>query len=623
MDPRTPSTSAATLSSMSANEDNLEGRRAIKLTTIEEARDAVASSRHPVNVIVLPPTAGDSGDDVSDTEYVPDDPEEEFEPAGELEVEEEVDTEEVPRQRTSKKARVVTPLWKKTDQFDRPLPSTQIPPSDEIQSVGEMSAFEVWKKFFSDAMVEHIVIHTNLYARRDCNNKTFGASKKDIENFLGIVMLSGYHSLPHVQHYWSTQPDMGVPLVYNTMSRNRFIELKKYIHFADNQKLTKGDKLSKVTPLYDMLNKLLAQFGVFHSLLSVDEAMVPYFGRHSAKMFIRGKPIRFGYKIWMLCGNDGYPYHMSIYQGKDEQASKEPLGTRVVMKMVDFISANSAAHAHELYFDNFFTSYDLLVKLADNGMRATGTVRQNRVAGATASMLSDTALIKKGRGSFDYRSDGKVYVAKWNDNSLVTVASNWQTHNPVHKSKRRIEGQRRDINQPDLIRSYNNGMGGVDLLDRLSSAYRPSIRGKKWYWPLFVNILNVATVAAWRIHCKATRKSLTHLEFRRQVVLCLLQGDRQEERTRARLPAGELSQLPDIRYDGINHTLGTATQGRCRVCQRNTKNICQKCNVRLHAERGKQNAYRVLKTIKYSVCCCAKSISLPERDQPPPFLDLP
>ncbi|KRZ05556.1 PiggyBac transposable element-derived protein 3 [Trichinella zimbabwensis] len=195
-----------------------------------------------------------------------------------------------------------------------------------------------------------------------------------------IDMLSGYHSLSHVQHYWSTQPDMGVPLVYNTMSRNRFMELKKYIHFAGNQKLTKGDKMN-----LDALR------------------------------------------------NDGYPYHMSIYQGKDEQASKEPLGTRVVMKMVDFISANSAIHAHELYFDNFFTSYDLIVKLADNRMRATGTVRQNRVAGATASMLSDTALIKKTRGSFDYRSDGKFYVAKWDDNSGRSVVISISAFNSREK----------------------------------------------------------------------------------------------------------------------------------------------------------------------------------------------
>ncbi|KRZ96986.1 hypothetical protein T08_3947 [Trichinella sp. T8] len=49
LNPRTASTSTATLSSMSVNEDNLEGSRAVKLTTIEEARDAVASSKHSFN----------------------------------------------------------------------------------------------------------------------------------------------------------------------------------------------------------------------------------------------------------------------------------------------------------------------------------------------------------------------------------------------------------------------------------------------------------------------------------------------------------------------------------------------------------------------------------------------
>ena len=30
---------------------------------------------------------------------------------------------------------------------------------------------------------------------------------------------------------------------------------------------------------------------------SIDEIMVPYYGRHSSKQYIRGKPIRFGYKV--------------------------------------------------------------------------------------------------------------------------------------------------------------------------------------------------------------------------------------------------------------------------------------------------------------------------------------
>ena len=61
------------------------------------------------------------------------------------------------------------------------------------------------------------------------------------------------------------QPDLGVPAVYNTISRN------KYLHFADNQRLTEEDKMSKISPLYNMLNCNLVQFGIFLEVLNVDE----------------------------------------------------------------------------------------------------------------------------------------------------------------------------------------------------------------------------------------------------------------------------------------------------------------------------------------------------------------
>ena len=44
-----------------------------------------------------------------------------------------------------------------------------------------------------------------------------------------------------------------------------------------------GNKCAKILPIYDILNTNIWQFGVFHELLSVDESMVPYFGRHGAK----------------------------------------------------------------------------------------------------------------------------------------------------------------------------------------------------------------------------------------------------------------------------------------------------------------------------------------------------
>ena len=80
------------------------------------------------------------------------------------------------------------------------------------------------------------------------------------------------------------------------MSRERFEDVKKLIYFVDNNNLPAGNKLAKIQPLQDRVNVLLQQFRVFSKNLPIDEQMVQYFGRHSAKMFIRGKPIRFGKK---------------------------------------------------------------------------------------------------------------------------------------------------------------------------------------------------------------------------------------------------------------------------------------------------------------------------------------
>ena len=54
--------------------------------------------------------------------------------------------------------------------------------------------------------------------------------------------------------------------------------------------------------------------------------MVSYFGRHSAKIFIRTKLTRFGLKIWCLYGSNGYSHNMKIYQKKGEKVARSTFG---------------------------------------------------------------------------------------------------------------------------------------------------------------------------------------------------------------------------------------------------------------------------------------------------------
>ncbi|KAF2362391.1 PiggyBac transposable element-derived protein, partial [Trinorchestia longiramus] len=86
--------------------------------------------------------------------------------------------------------------------------------------------------------------------------------------------------------------------------------------------------------------------------VAVDEMMVKYYGRNSLKQFIRGKPIRFGYKLWALCGPSGYCYNFDLYCGKQASANRTsfPLGFRVV---IDMLSIMKNPEQHCVYFANF------------------------------------------------------------------------------------------------------------------------------------------------------------------------------------------------------------------------------------------------------------------------------
>ena len=57
------------------------------------------------------------------------------------------------------------------------------------------------------------------------------------------------------------------------------------------------------------------------------------------------------------------------------EKSKLPLGSRVVL---DFLDSVAILTDHVNFFDNFFTSHDLLFLLKYKGFRAIGTTRDSR-----------------------------------------------------------------------------------------------------------------------------------------------------------------------------------------------------------------------------------------------------
>ena len=63
-------------------------------------------------------------------------------------------------------------------------------------------------------------------------------------------------------------------MILRSMSRKRFEDIKKFIHFHDNNNLPAGDKIAKIRSQQDKVNASLQQVGVFAKDPGIDEQMV-------------------------------------------------------------------------------------------------------------------------------------------------------------------------------------------------------------------------------------------------------------------------------------------------------------------------------------------------------------
>ena len=95
-------------------------------------------------------------------------------------------------------------------------------------------------KFIDEDILDKIHYESNLKSVQ--KNKPAHITKDEIKVFLGVNMLMGYHSLPSIQHYWSSNADLGVVPIQNAMSRDRYQAILSNLHCNDNSRMDTGDR---------------------------------------------------------------------------------------------------------------------------------------------------------------------------------------------------------------------------------------------------------------------------------------------------------------------------------------------------------------------------------------------
>lgn len=484
--------------------------------------------------------------------------------------------------------------WEKGADFD--IEKAASFPNADFSEYKSLSMVNIFEKFVDDAMIDLLVEESRRYALfLNCPDPKITSS--EIRCFLGILLISGYNHVPSKRHYWDGGNDMRNTAIYESMRRDRFLQICRFLHCTDNTKVDSNDKAWKVRPIMDQMKKRCIENFVPEQHLSYDESMIRYYGRHGCKQFIRGKPIRFGFKMWCLNTSSGYLVNFELYQGKGPKSNtsyEKIFGKAASPLLVLFseISEEKQKFKYKFYMDNLFSGPALFSFLTFYGYSAIGTIRDNRLPKG-CPLTSKVLFKKKNRGYFETaleKNKGQLFV-RWMDNSVVTMISSSCGTQEISQAKRYSQQQKKNIMvpRPKLIAQYNKHMGGTDQMDQNVNCYRIGIRGKKWYWPILTWIFDVAIQNSWILYNKSHEKKISGLEFRREVANVYLQkykilpkGPGRPSTAHGSTTDSRVSD--EVRFDRIDHWVQSVEKKRrCayKTCKSTPRTICSKCNVGL------------------------------------------
>lgn len=485
------------------------------------------------------------------------------------------------------------------------------PPAIDIEFTGDgfnlppddaevLTPLQYFKMFWGDELTSLLAEQTNLYSVQK-SGTSIGTTSNEIEQFLGMQMLMSVVKLPSYTMFWAAETRY--PPIADVMPVNRYKKLRQFLHVSDSTLAddgeNKGNRLYKVQPVLEHVrnNCVKIQPEVENS---IDEQIIPAKTRYSGiRQYNPRKPVKWGFKNFVRAGKSGMMYDFFLYTGAST-ATQKCTGEYVVLRLCETLPKNQN---YKLFFDNWFSSLALCIKLKETGILATGTLRTDRLK--KCPLPSDNVLMKEGRGTSTYQCDtnSSLAVLKWYDNKCVHLCSNYSNPCAISTVQRWDKVQRKHvkIDCPNTVKEYNESMGGVDLADMLISLYRTSIKTRRWYLKVLFHCLDIAKVNAWLLYRRQQdqlnvpkKQQLTLLKFITTIAQSLVNAGKIPNsvgRPRKRKASGTPSPVSrkqpapvpcdDARYDNVGHWPEyRPKKNKCRLCKLNFSRVyCKKCNL--------------------------------------------
>ncbi|KAL7868645.1 hypothetical protein SRHO_G00100290 [Serrasalmus rhombeus] len=363
---------------------------------------------------------------------------------------------------------------------------------------------------------------------------------------------------------WSEK--YAVPAIKETMSRDRYKEIMRYLRFDDKDTRAERVKTDRFAAISDIWQRFIKNCNLCYTPgqhITVDEQLFPTKVRCPFIQYIASKPDTFGIKFWIASDlKTKYMCNSIPYLGKDPS---RPKGERVSEKVVMKLMEPYLGKGRTVTTDNYFTSLSLANRLTACNTTLLGTINSVRreiplpVKNAKGREVFSTQVYRSGDAILT------VYAPK--KNKTVCVLSTMHQQVKISDSRKR---------KPNTITDYNLVKCGVDQ----------KVRAYTCRWPVavFYNLLDLAAMNAHVLYTACTGSTESRRDFVHSLAGELRHRLLQEKamsKMQRPLPApGKKTQCQVQSRCNRNHSseqCAACGKYTCRKCRKEGPWLCSKC----------------------------------------------
>lgn len=487
---------------------------------------------------------------------------------------------------------------------------------------------------FDQNLINSLIKWTNDSARRISNVQRraehkalwYAIGDTEMKCFIGILIAMSLLRRSSIKEYWTDSRILCSPGIQELFSYSRFRELYNSLMLRPHDINVGQEDMLKINRLS---NRIIANSRSMYEPekeLSLDECMIPFTGRHRWKVFLKAKPIKYGFKAYILAeAKTGYILNWHLHTGDPGDIDSEEAATFSIVKK---LAEPYDYKGHHIFMDRYYSGLRIFRYLTLKGFGASGTIMANRLK-LTDDIKEELATFAYQEYDF-YEFGENMMLTAWKDKNMVMLLSTIHSTDTVNYS-RMVKARDDDniplivseqIDKPVALAEYAKHMGGVDRFNQMLYNYHFYHRNCRWYVRIFTHFLEIAILRSYIIYktqCEKQNKNpISRYEFHEELANNLVENYRKQKHipTSPKKDSGETKQstrnfFPTEEVFARTNSnecrledLPDGSKPNCTVCELENKiaqctKVCRTHDKVIHVKCFEKHKILVSKNIKH------------------------